>query len=480
MKTYLCCPKCYEIYPLDPLATDSTGSPKACSSQPTPGSEICNEPLWKDVIQRSNATTKTKEEPIRLYLYHELEDWISRLYSRADIETLLDNSLLGRSEDAEFELGKLKVDALRELCHTAGLHYSSVKEQLVQQLLHYNRKARRPMDDPPTEEELRRGFDLLEYGHRRKLSTLRKALLKHLCDSKGIGYPANCKGPELVNRIETWRVENGLVDQSSNIIRPKVQESNTSKKGTKVLGRETLKEVRDLEKTMMQKFCKGQILRHLLKPSGLPRELDELVKTWEKEYKADIRGTLRGDALTFNEWFAKVDETPTWGSHQLSVLPEDWYLQLQSWLRMNEPDYDFSQLSRSAFVRNKISRLGETYRTRDTTASDAYIYYRDLDGPWSAGLIQSIFSHTRTLSSGTERTQTFLLVSQYRPLPTDKAHLDHFRSYPTVAGKIYQDAYFQGQAVITMEQVICHFGRGDLELPGMDCPCFVALPLDRS
>jgi len=231
---------------------------------------------------------------------------------------------------------------------------------------------------------------------------------------------------------------------------------------------------------MLKKFCMGQNLRALFKPHKLPPELDELNTQWEHCFESDIRGTLISDSFTFDETFRQTEEEVTWEIHELKMLPNEWYLDLKAWVGVNDPDSHPLTLSPKAYIRQKISRLGETFRTEATSPADSHVYYRQQDGSTSVGSIQGIFSHTRIQKDDTFRTQTFFIINQYQPLPKDHRNCDNFRRFHTVAGKIYQDCYFSRYTLVNSDKLLHHFALGPIPLHGIEYPCFVALPLDKS
>lgn len=64
--------------------------------------------------------------------------------------------------------------------------------------------GRRPVDDPPTPEEVEAGLSVLQWGAKKKISMLCKALLRHLCMLKGVQIKENFTIPELANHLESW------------------------------------------------------------------------------------------------------------------------------------------------------------------------------------------------------------------------------------------------------------------------------------
>ena len=99
-KSYICCPRCFKCYP---LASDS---PIRCTNQDTPTSKICNRLLRKTVTAKG----KPRSVPSRLFLYHDMKQWLARLYCRPGMEELLDRNVLdnaspsGRDPDIHHDI----------------------------------------------------------------------------------------------------------------------------------------------------------------------------------------------------------------------------------------------------------------------------------------------------------------------------------------------------------------------------------------
>jgi hypothetical protein len=97
----------------------------------------------------------------------------------------------------------------------------------------------------------------------------------------------------------------------------------------------------------------------------------------------------------------------------------------------------------------------------------------------SAGCIQGIFSHTRRRQDGSDHTQTFFMVKQYRPLSPEYCAHDPYRRFQATAGQLYQDATYSGLAIISFSELLHHFAYARTMLPSIGA-AIVALPLDRS
>ena len=82
--SYVCCPKCFALYPSD------TVTPGHCSLKETPSDEPCGEPLFRP--RRIGATTRSVS--VREYLHQSLAVWLGKLLCRAGMEDVLDRNVL--------------------------------------------------------------------------------------------------------------------------------------------------------------------------------------------------------------------------------------------------------------------------------------------------------------------------------------------------------------------------------------------------
>jgi hypothetical protein len=92
-QSFICCPKCYKLYP------DSQECPDVCTSQPTTDSEACNAPLYSQRVIRG----AEKRYPIWKFLYHDMKAWLANMLSRPDIEAYTDHDVFLNSRDTPEE-----------------------------------------------------------------------------------------------------------------------------------------------------------------------------------------------------------------------------------------------------------------------------------------------------------------------------------------------------------------------------------------
>lgn len=87
---FICCPKCYCLYPYHPgdFPDNPTSSATSnCTFKSTPESPKCDAPLWKT---RDIGADRVRSTPIMKYLHQDIKHWVGRLLSRRGIEDLVD------------------------------------------------------------------------------------------------------------------------------------------------------------------------------------------------------------------------------------------------------------------------------------------------------------------------------------------------------------------------------------------------------
>ncbi|KAF8870419.1 hypothetical protein BD779DRAFT_1478910 [Infundibulicybe gibba] len=98
---------------------------------------------------------------------------------------------------------------------------------------------------------------------------------------------------------------------------------------------------------------------------------------------------------------------------------------------------------------------------------------------WSAGRINTIFTHTRHHASGAKYLQTFLLIDEYTPLSPSDATRDHFREFSVLGGCLFYNKFAPEPVLLGIDEVICHFGHIKQKIEGVEEDCIRALPLDK-
>lgn len=85
--SYICCPKCFYLY-LNNADDDHQPPPERCTNKAAPDGPPCNRILRRMTRQMPGAAPMWA--PTREFLYHDIKDWLGRLYSRPGFEEYLD------------------------------------------------------------------------------------------------------------------------------------------------------------------------------------------------------------------------------------------------------------------------------------------------------------------------------------------------------------------------------------------------------
>ncbi|KAJ3501861.1 hypothetical protein NLJ89_g9152 [Agrocybe chaxingu] len=92
-RTFICCPSCHCLYPYNPGdSPEDEDSPSIshCLHTRTPGSPMCNTPLWK---RRRVTGGQERLVPVWKYVHQDLKSWLGRLLLRKGMEDILDKPL---------------------------------------------------------------------------------------------------------------------------------------------------------------------------------------------------------------------------------------------------------------------------------------------------------------------------------------------------------------------------------------------------
>jgi hypothetical protein len=229
---------------------------------------------------------------------------------------------------------------------------------------------------------------------------------------------------------------------------------------------------------MLFQFCKGQNLRALLRPEQVPVVVHEFIDQYDRLFRHDIRGTRLNDSLAFDEMFRKKEEEVVWTNRDLTPLQNPVYHLLRNWI--DARDSSVHTVPRGAFLRNSITILGQKFQPAVSSIDDSHVIYRQSGDGTAAGSIQDIFSHTRTTVDGSTITQTFFVVRQYTPLTPADAQLDSYRRFPVVCGGLCYKNFTEEPAVISSDQVVCHFVSSSLkDMSAIKKDCILVLPMDK-
>lgn len=109
VQKFICCPKCFALYPSDGEVSDF------CSFRETIASEPCNE-LLTHIKTVGNVT---KRAAVREYFHQSLKVWLGKLLCRPGIEQLLDRDVFSGDSDNPY-MDIFSGDALRHFCDRDG------------------------------------------------------------------------------------------------------------------------------------------------------------------------------------------------------------------------------------------------------------------------------------------------------------------------------------------------------------------------
>jgi len=109
---YVCCPRCFALYPQD------SEVPVSCSYKETTSSKVCAEPLMR--LRRIG--DKTKQVYVREYDHQVFKSWLGRFLCRPGIENVLDRDVFwGTPEDAKNDI--FAGDLLRKFSSANGSRF---------------------------------------------------------------------------------------------------------------------------------------------------------------------------------------------------------------------------------------------------------------------------------------------------------------------------------------------------------------------
>ncbi|KIK27013.1 hypothetical protein PISMIDRAFT_71029, partial [Pisolithus microcarpus 441] len=80
LRSFICCPSCFALYHDTPKTQD------ACDYRRAPDAPPCGSNLFRSRIIRGQEFKR----PIRKYVYQDMKQWVARLLSRPDVETLME------------------------------------------------------------------------------------------------------------------------------------------------------------------------------------------------------------------------------------------------------------------------------------------------------------------------------------------------------------------------------------------------------
>lgn len=230
--------------------------------------------------------------------------------------------------------------------------------------------------------------------------------------------------------------------------------------------------VGQLERTMFEKYCKGQRLRALIKQDGtIHTEAGRAIcEAFKASFDRRRSGTLLTDILAFS---ASMGDDRKEGDRS-KLSPEEFGL-VSSWYK--ERGFDITRISKRASRLDSFTRLGARFTTQEKHRGDSQIIVgSSVPDDWDAARLVGIIVHDG-LATETQR-RTFLLVKRYkRPVQIDREH-DHYRKYSLAGGRLYYDEQ-KRMELVTDQNLLGHFARTPQVSTKIAKRHFHSLPLDK-
>ncbi|KAI0069601.1 hypothetical protein K474DRAFT_1610234 [Panus rudis PR-1116 ss-1] len=220
---------------------------------------------------------------------------------------------------------------------------------------------------------------------------------------------------------------------------------------------------RQLEKTILQRFCMGQNIRALAGSADLQSELAPLFAAFQNVWQSDNRGTLLSDLLAAEAadgaQFTASNSTPS------ALKPEHVALFAQQGKPL---------LAHRVLYQSSVTRSGVTYGILSSSEGNSHVVYGKYPyGNWGCGTIQAIFK-----SQHQEDQKMFFVVEPFIPLSSKDEGGDPYRKYP-YAGRLFYDVPGK-HILLKSDHIVCHFACMHMGVAfGLDTESIHVLPLYR-
>ncbi len=242
--------------------------------------------------------------------------------------------------------------------------------------------------------------------------------------------------------------------------------------------------------TYMKYFYIGVNLKWIMATFTWP-DID-VFKDWLAAFKAAFKDVTRG--IRFTEVYADADasDTYTYNERRHTILQPSVYDQLFNLIcpAGHRPRYvsthtaaNPSRLPRlpeeGHFVRS-ISRGSVKFTTHESGSRDCYISFTDGPGTsTSAGRIEKIFYHRRSVKRGSQIIEPFLVVSEYVHLSTEHHAKDPFSSFPDLQTQLYYTDFKPERRLVPLANVVSHAAVLPVTLESIGRKCVAVKVLDR-
>ena len=220
---------------------------------------------------------------------------------------------------------------------------------------------------------------------------------------------------------------------------------------------------------MLRRFCMGQQLRALMSSDFMPTEMKRILLDFDHTFQGTTSGTLFNDILAFDGPQDEAEQDVDWKDSDLRPLFEDDHRLLQEWLSVHASDYDVSKGARPyAYPRRSVSWHGEVFAVQSTSPPNSSIIFRTND-EFAAGVIQRIFSHTRTTTDKVKITQTFFIIGKYAGLTGECPFANAYDAFPDAGVRCVSTSIIPNAILLSRSDIVCHFASVVLHQSEVGC-----------
>lgn len=242
---------------------------------------------------------------------------------------------------------------------------------------------------------------------------------------------------------------------------------------------------------MFRRFRLAQLVRSFFHIPTLPACLRQLVYLYERIFPTDPTSIneIKNNVIPHDLSFNPRDEEITWRDEELGRLSDGTVTLLEKWLTSQAgPDILEPEVIKPyAFLRQSVLRYNQRFSTSQKSLNNSHVLFYPSSASRRAspthnllaGRIEEVFSHTRNLSNGITKTQTFVVVAPFKTLSSNAREADMYRRFPEVANQIF--SFDTGkQILLPMDLIISHFAHVpiNLDVGGTSQECFVGYPLN--
>ncbi len=246
----------------------------------------------------------------------------------------------------------------------------------------------------------------------------------------------------------------------------------------------------ELEPTYLRHSTRSANFLILLQDDRIRGEVEELFEAFEDMAAEDRRGTRLRESSALGAVARRKDRSKPL---QKVTLSDNCFTALLAYLNRQAGQEQFidareirrnpetQQLKNIAFKRADVFCGGVSFLSATDAQNDSNLIFRQpssLHGDVTAGRIQQIFSFAYRDARGDSHEATYLYVKPLKELSATDVPRDYYREYPIVGGQLYYDRYLPG-IVITPDDIVSHFARTPLKVPGIAEPCVHVLSLDK-